>query len=145
MTSPSPVTQRSARSRAELLVAPGLAALVAGSAVTALALRDPHEEGSWGMCPFLLLTGQPCPGCGGLRAVNELTRFDLVGALSSNAFVVLMMAAVGLAWIGWVVRRWQRVDGRMISIGNRAGIALLVAFVAFGVLRLTPWGAWLAP
>lgn len=134
-----------ARRRAELLAAPGLTALGAAAAVTALGVRDPHESGSWGICPFLLITGQPCPGCGGLRAVNDLTRLDLGAAISSNAFAVGLMAVVGVAWIGWTARRWRGVEGRMMRLGPRAGAFLLFSFVAFGVFRLTPWGSWLAP
>ena len=133
------------RRRAELLVAPGLAALAAGTAVTALALRDPHEQGSWGFCPFLALTGQPCPGCGGLRAVNDLTRLDVVSAISSNAFAVALMAAFTVAWVIWVVRRWRGIDGRMLGISGRTGAIVLATFVAFGVFRLTPWGSWFLP
>lgn len=141
----TPVHEHSPRSRRDRMVAPLLTALVGSTAVTALAVRDPHAEGSWGVCPFLLLTGQPCPGCGGLRAVNDLTRLDVVGALSSNAFVVLMMGAVAVAWVGWVVRRWRGDDGPLMRIGRTGGTVLVVSFVVFAVFRLTPWGSWLAP
>ena len=53
--------------------------LVAGLTL-ALHFRDPHASGSWGFCPWLALTGHYCPGCGGLRAVNDLTNGDVVGA-----------------------------------------------------------------
>ena len=50
-----------------------------GGAAVLLHLRDPHEQGSYGFCPFLALTGHPCPGLRGLRAVNDLTHGDVVG------------------------------------------------------------------
>lgn len=134
-----------ARRRAELLVAPGLTALGAAAAVTALGVRDPHQSGSWGVCPFLLITGQPCPGCGGLRAVNDLTRLDLGAAISSNAFAVGLMAMFAVAWTLWVARRLRGVDGRMMRFGPVAAGVIVVVFVAFGVFRLTPWGSWFAP
>ena len=67
-------------SRLNRLAAP--AGLGAAALLTTLALhfRDPHVEGSWGQCPLNLVTGLDCPGCGGLRAVNNLTNFDLAGA-----------------------------------------------------------------
>ena len=49
-----------------------------------LHFRDPHASGSWGFCPWLALTGLYCPGCGGLRAVNDLTNGDLLGALEQQ-------------------------------------------------------------
>ncbi|MFI2707066.1 DUF2752 domain-containing protein, partial [Nocardioides sp. CER28] len=62
----SPLTRRE-RLRLPLLTVGGL-----GAATLALYLRDPHQRGSWGVCP-LSLAGIYCPGCGGLRAVNDLT------------------------------------------------------------------------
>ena len=54
--------------------------LLAGGVLAAsvlLHLRDPHRSGSWGYCPWLMLTGTYCPGCGGLRAVNDLAHGDV--------------------------------------------------------------------
>lgn len=132
-----------AASRTRLLVAPlGLAAVVTAATV-ALHVRDPHEQGSWGGCPFLLLTGHPCPGCGGLRAVNDLTHLDLVGAASSNLYFVAIIPLLVFGWLVWVRRAWagERVDGPAPSLV----VAMLVLLILFWILRVTPWGAWLAP
>ena len=56
----------------------------------ALHVRDPHQHGSWGLCPSAAM-GIYCPGCGGLRAVNDLTHGDVGAALSSNILVTLMI------------------------------------------------------
>ena len=69
--------------RTPLLTIGGLAA-----ATVALHFRDPHSQYSWGMCPSAAL-GLSCPGCGGLRAVNDLTNGDLAGAASSNLLLVV--------------------------------------------------------
>ena len=114
-------------------------------ATLALHLRDPHERGSWGFCPSAAL-GVDCPGCGGLRAVNDLTNGDLAAAASSNlAFVVVLpFLLVGLTV--WLVARWR---GRPVQVSSRvvrpvayAGLALLAVFT---VLRNLPIGSWLAP
>ncbi|GGO87003.1 membrane protein [Nocardioides phosphati] len=125
------------------LAAPlGLATAVAAASL-ALHVRDPHQQGSWGFCPFLVLTGHPCPGCGGLRAVNDLTHFDLVGAASSNLYFVASIPFLAFGWLVWVRRAWagQPVEGP----STRVVAVALVLLVAFGVARNTPWGAWLAP
>ena len=54
--------------RATLLRDPALVGAVGVAAAALLHFRDPHGTGSYGFCPFLALTGKPCPGCGGLRA-----------------------------------------------------------------------------
>jgi hypothetical protein len=124
-------------------VAPlGLAAAV-GAATLALRFRDPHEQGSWGGCPFLLLTGHACPGCGGLRAVNDLTHFDLLAAASSNLYFVASIPLLVFGWLVWVRRSWsgQPVNGPSTPLV----VTLLVLLIAFWIVRNTPWGAWLAP
>lgn len=115
-----------------------------GAAVL-LHLHDPHSSGSYGFCPFLALTGRPCPGCGGLRAVNDLTRGDFVAAVSSNVLAVAAVGVLSVAWVLWVVRRMRGQNDRMIVVGPNVGAAILVTLVVFGIVRNTPWGAWLAP
>jgi hypothetical protein len=122
--------------------------LLGGAGLASLAVlhvRDPHESGSYGFCPFLTLTGYPCPGCGGLRAMNNLTHGDVVGAISSNAMAVALLGLLGIAWLVWVVRRWQRRDVPLPGINATAVVVVAVGFLIFGVIRNTPWGAWLAP
>ncbi|MCD9197589.1 DUF2752 domain-containing protein [Aeromicrobium wangtongii] len=132
-------------STARALLAPALAGGLGLAAAALLHVRDPHESGSYGFCPFLSLTGLPCPGCGGLRAVNDLTRGDLVAAVSSNALAVVLVLAVGIGWVLWVVRRatGRRRPPITISWWLVAAGALVVA--VFGVVRTTAWGSWLAP
>jgi len=116
----------------------------AGTAVL-LHLRDPHSSGAYGFCPYLAVTGQPCPGCGGLRAINDLTQGDIAGAVSSNALAVVLVVVLAGAWLRWASLRGRGVDARMFTLGARGATVLLVAVVAFGVFRLTPWGSWLRP
>ena len=75
-------------SRAQRLCSPALTFGGLALATTALRLRDPHTSGSWGFCPSKLLLGIDCPGCGGLRAVNDLTHLDVASAASSNLLLV---------------------------------------------------------
>ena len=123
-----------------------LALAAVGLALAAvLRIRDPHGAGSYGQCALLRLTGIPCPACGGLRAVNDLTHGEVLQALSSNAYVVLSAAAVLGWWFLWVRRR---LSGRGAPLADRSTtVAVLwgVGFVAFGALRLLPSLAWLRP
>ncbi|WP_067439347.1 DUF2752 domain-containing protein [Nocardioides jensenii] len=133
---------RSTRLRPPLLLAAGL-----GAATLALHVRDPHASGSWGICPFTFLTGLQCPGCGGLRAVNDLTNFDVVGALSSNLIVVLGIPVAIVFWMRWVRDAWTgAIAGTQPKGVSTPVVALLLGLVVvFGVLRNLPAGAWLAP
>ena len=110
-----------------------------------LHLRDPHTSGSYGYCPFLLLTGLPCPGCGGLRAMNNLTNGDVVGALSSNAMAVVLVIVMGAAWVVWFYQRWRGRPVPLLAVNSPVLWGLIAAFAVFGVFRWTPWGMWLRP
>ena len=124
-----------------LLLAGGL--LVAS---VALHVRDPHQAGSWGFCPWALLTGTWCPGCGGLRAVNDLTRGDLVGAASSNLLFVASLPGLALMWARSVRQRWTGVRRPLPPAAIHAlGTTAVVAIAVFSVLRNLPPTAWLAP
>ncbi|MBF4160656.1 DUF2752 domain-containing protein [Nocardioides acrostichi] len=114
----------------------GLAALT-----LALRLRDPHVGGSWGWCPFNLL-GLSCPGCGGLRAVNDLTRGDIGGAASSNLALVVVVVPLSVMLLVWAGRRWQGIDRSVVrDVPVAVYVAAAVGLVAFTVLRngLVPW------
>ena len=112
----------------------------------ALHLHDPHQSGSWGYCPWFLLTGTYCPGCGGLRAVNDLTNGDVAGAASSNLAFMVSLPFVVLLWGRWLALRWQGVR-RPLPRGlvATASVLALVLLIVFTVARNLPWGSWLAP
>ena len=71
-----------------------------GLATLALHLRDPHDSYSWGFCPSAAL-GLSCPGCGGLRAVNDLTNLRLADAASSNLALVIAIPILIAAIVVW--------------------------------------------
>lgn len=101
-----PKTSTTAASRWTRVRGPVLGAAVTAGLTVALHFRDPHQSGSWGFCPSAAM-GVYCPGCGGLRAVNDLTNFDLVAAASSNLlFIVLIPLILGL-WVRRLVVGWR--------------------------------------
>ncbi|HOJ23303.1 MAG TPA: DUF2752 domain-containing protein [Armatimonadota bacterium] len=69
--------------------------LAAAAAVVIAALKLLAPYGALPPCLFRMLTGWPCPSCGGTRCVLALTALDLPGAAANNPLVLL--AAVGLA------------------------------------------------
>ncbi|MGH1562719.1 DUF2752 domain-containing protein [Mumia sp. DW29H23] len=123
--------------------------LVVGAGGLALAsllhFRDPNVSGSYGFCPFKLVTGWDCPGCGGLRAVHALTDLDVAVALSSNVLAVLLVATLAVAYLAWIPRRLADPRASMIAISSRTGVVLIAIGFVFTVVRNTPWGSWLAP
>lgn len=132
--------------RARRMVAPLAAAGAVGALTLALHVRDPHTSGSWGLCPFRALTGLDCPGCGGLRAVNDLGNLDVVSAASSNLLLVLAIPLLVALWVAWARRAWR--DGGPAGPPARHRLLLgqgaLVLMAVFTVTRNLPFGGWLA-
>lgn len=145
---PDPAVPVVERSRFERLRGPLVTAAVVGGLTIALHFRDPHAAGSWGECPWLALTGLYCPGCGGLRAVNDLTNGDLAGAASSNLVFVVMIPALVLWWLSWTRVAWSGTSGSGHRARRHTGVwiaVFTVVMVVFGVLRNLSFGSWLAP
>lgn len=130
---------------------PAVVAAIAAAGAVAVQVRDPAVPGSWGpagigLCPLHAVTGLWCPGCGGLRAVADLVDLDVVAAIGHNGPAVLLVVVLAVAWVRWVVDRWQgRPAPRMIVLSSTASTAVLWSLALFTLVRNTPWGAGLAP
>jgi hypothetical protein len=133
-------------SRRERVTAPVLVAGAVLGASVVLHLRDPHQSGSYLFCPWLVLTGTYCPGCGGLRAVNDLTRGDLAAAVSSNFLLVGAIPLLLFMWSRWFLDRWR---GARRVVDQRRGVLWATAFglvsLLYWVVRNLPGLEWLTP
>jgi uncharacterized protein DUF2752 len=109
----------------------GSGALLAG-ALAYIGLVDPHKPDTvFPICPFRLLTGWNCPGCGGLRMVHDVLHGDLAAAITDNVFLL-----VGLpVFAGWIVLQRRR-EKPAFSIPGAAAVVLVV--LAWTVLRNLP-------
>ena len=138
---PAPVEE----TRARRMVVP--LATIGGLAAATLALhvRDPHSSGSWGFCPSAAL-GFLCPGCGGLRAVNDLTNGDVGAALSSNVVVTSLIPVAVVLLALWAWNSWRGTRLALSWSRLRPVVwAFVTVLVVFTVMRNTGPGAWLAP
>jgi len=114
-------------------------------ATLALHLRDPHQHGSWGLCPSAAL-GIYCPGCGGLRAVNDLTNGHVGAALSSNILVTALIPVAVVLLSVWATDQWRGHDRHVPWSRLRpVVVALVTVMFLFAIARNTGAGAWLAP
>lgn len=131
--------------RWQRMAAPALTLGGLGIATLALHLRDPHNAGSWGFCPVAML-GVWCPGCGGLRAVNDLTNFRFADAASSNLLFVIALPVIVFVLVRWVTDQWRGTT--RVQHPRTARLIATVAITSlagFTLLRNLPTFGWLAP
>ena len=73
----------------------GVIVIATTTAVVFLWCFDPESIVSFPRCPFFVLTGLKCPGCGTLRALHAVLHFDFMRAFHLNpalfvAFPIIM-------------------------------------------------------
>ena len=110
--------------------------LLAGIAVTYKYL-DPSVVPIFPRCPFRLLTGYLCPGCGSQRAIHHLLNLDLPGAWRMNP---LLVVALPYLLLGLILKPLSRHNGRGTRLydqlyGYRASVVALVVIVLFWIGR----------
>ncbi len=127
------------------LVTPALVGGGVAGLTVALHFRDPHARGSWGFCPIAAM-GYACPGCGGLRAVNDLTNLQVLDAASSNLLFVAAIPFILYVYARWVRGRWTGVAWNPPDRAQLwSAISIVALLVLFTAARNLPFAAWLAP
>ena len=117
-----------------------VAAMLAGTALAVeLFVFDPSTAGFYPVCTLREMTGLQCPGCGGLRAMHQLSHGHLAAAWRLNPFVVALLPAglwLGLREMARVLtgRQWPGLVTRPVF-----GWLLAGALVLFGILRNLPF------
>lgn len=94
-----------------------------------------HITGFGIPCIFRLVTRLKCPGCGMTTAAMCLLRFDFAGALSANAFLILIVIFVG--WVLFYSVRRYIIKGsfRLDSGSDILNIGFLVLLLVWAVVR----------
>lgn len=123
---------------------PALAASVAVAGLALLNRVDPNEPGHYPSCPFLLVSGLYCPGCGSMRMLHHLSEGDVVDAFWLNPLAFLLLPALLAYWLQWTYRV---TTGRPRGAPLRSGLVwlFLLVVMAFWVLRNLPGLEFLAP
>lgn len=80
-----------------------VAAIVVG--VIVYSCFDPSSARFFPRCPFLMLTGYKCPGCGTQRAIHALLHGNFLEALRFNAMMVASVPLLALYGYAEIVRK----------------------------------------
>ena len=113
-----------------------------------LHLFDPTEEGNfYPKCPFLLLTGLQCPGCGTTRALALLTHGDVLGAISMNLLFAIMLPVLAFLYVRWIadtLRPASKPKPFRPPPPTWTLALMVVGIIAFWIGRNLPWFSFLA-
>jgi hypothetical protein len=112
--------------------------IAAGMVVIALHMFDPATSRLFPPCPFRLLTGWYCPGCGSLRALHQLLHGNVRVAFGLNPFAVMSLPF--LAYTALSQSLFFLCGHRLpaVVLPGAAIRMLAVAIVGFGILRNIP-------
>lgn len=104
------------------------------AAVGLFTMLSPSDDGVT-LCPFALVTGTACPGCGLTRALAWLARGDLGRSFGYHPMALpVMVVAVG-AGVSYAGRRWRRWKPPSPLLANSVLIALGAMLVVVWVVR----------
>jgi Protein of unknown function (DUF2752) len=120
-------------------VTTGALAAMSAAALTIATLANPDtiEDGPV-VCPFRLMTGLPCPGCGLTRSWVYLAHGQWGDALAANPFgFVTVAAAVALmVSVLFALGRRRPLPSLTPIFRSRGLKAILVAWIGYAVVRL---------
>ena len=90
-------------------------------------------------CPFRMVTGWQCPGCGSTRACYQLLHLHPVAAFKLNPLMVMTLPFIIYGFLGFTKSAITGQPHRRIFIPPIYLWAWLVVLIFFWVFRNTPW------
>ena len=90
-------------------------------------------------CPFRLITGWQCPGCGSTRAFYQLLHLHPVAAFKLNPLIVLTLPFIIYGFLGFTRSAITGKPHRRVFIPPVYLWAWLGLLLFFWVFRNTPW------
>jgi hypothetical protein len=90
-------------------------------------------------CPFRLLTGWQCPGCGSTRACYQLLHLHPLAAFKLNPLMVMTLPFIVYGLLGFTKSAITGKPHRRVFIPTFYLWAWLALLVFFWIFRNTPW------
>ena len=90
-------------------------------------------------CPFRLLTGMQCPGCGSTRACYQLLHLHPVAAFKLNPLFMLTLPFIVYGFLGYTKSAITGQPQRRLFVPSFYLWAWLILMIFFWIFRNTPW------
>jgi Protein of unknown function (DUF2752) len=112
--------------------------LIAGAA-TYLFVFDPAKGVGYPACPFRMLTGLQCPGCGSTRALHQLLHGHPAAAFELNPLLVILLPLIAIILLSITKSEFSGKDSPAIVLSPIYGWILFGVVVTFWIFRNTPF------
>lgn len=115
-----------------------------GAAITLLLIAaiyfyytfDPETYALFPKCPFLMVTGLECPGCGSQRAIHQLTHLNIISAFKYNAFVVIVLPYIFLGlYLEFLGGKERHSKLEKLFFGRWSAIIVLIFVISYWIFR----------
>lgn len=113
-----------------------VAAVFVATAIMIFFYMDPSIYTIFPKCPFLVVTGLECPGCGSQRSFHQLLHFNIAGAFRQNPLVVIFGPYILLGlYIEYIGGKDKFTQIRSFLFGKIAAMVILVIIIGFWIGR----------
>ena len=116
--------------------------LIAGAVY--LFIFEPGKSGFFPGCPFRLLTGFTCPGCGTTRALHQILHGHFDTAFTLNPLLLVAIPFLLFALLRYSVIVMRGGVPRPNAMPAAYLYALFVIIVSFWIFRNTPFYPFVA-
>ena len=88
-------------------------------------------------CPFKVLTGLQCPGCGTQRAIHHILNLNISRAFKENVLLVVSIPYLLLAFLLTLFKNPNKklMDWKKILYGKKTIYIILLIIFSFWILR----------
>jgi hypothetical protein len=104
-----------------------------------LFIFEPGRTGLFLNCPFRLLTGFNCPGCGTTRGIHRLLHGDISGAFQFNPLMMLVLPILFFVLVRHTIDVFRHQPLRSNRLSPGYIWVFFVVVMTFWIFRNTPY------
>jgi hypothetical protein len=124
----------------QLMITAGVWLSLAAVAIFLFFFNPASPANQWfPKCPFRLVTGMQCPGCGSTRAFYQLLHLHPIAAFKLNPLMVLTLPFIVYGFLGFTRSAIMGRPQRRLFIPPIYLWAWLFLLIFFWIFRNTPW------
>jgi hypothetical protein len=98
---------------------------------------DPGRTGFFPPCPFRLLTGWQCPGCGTTRALHQLVHGHFLAAFELNPLTFILLPVAAFLILAFTRSAFSGTAMPSLKIPDRYVWLMTAVIICFWVIRNT--------